>query len=258
MAFAVAASTFCPLLVLGIWWRGLTTAGAISGLIVGGGLSRALVTSVALPGVLPDALDSLLGQPAARFGSGGVRDDDRRVAADQVVIDAARRRRAGDAASAGCGPPIGRLRSAGSRSTARRVADPARVGAGWTWVGAVTAPGMSGKCGSSAMASVEGNDGLSCAGRRTAVPAPASCVGSPGRRTTRRLPSVDDLLGTPRVATRANGTQVGEQLGKSIARPGERARQQPPAGFEGTRRSVHGSARRQPSGRNGSGSQMAS
>ena len=28
MAFAVAASTFCPLLVLGIWWRGLTTAGA--------------------------------------------------------------------------------------------------------------------------------------------------------------------------------------------------------------------------------------
>ena len=23
-AFAVAASTFCPLLVLGIWWRGLT------------------------------------------------------------------------------------------------------------------------------------------------------------------------------------------------------------------------------------------
>jgi cation/acetate symporter len=28
MAFPVAASTFCPLLVLGIWWRGLTTAGA--------------------------------------------------------------------------------------------------------------------------------------------------------------------------------------------------------------------------------------
>ena len=27
-AFAVAASTFCPLLVLGIWWRGLTTRGA--------------------------------------------------------------------------------------------------------------------------------------------------------------------------------------------------------------------------------------
>ena len=28
LAFAVAASTFCPLLLLGIWWRGLTAAGA--------------------------------------------------------------------------------------------------------------------------------------------------------------------------------------------------------------------------------------
>jgi Na+(H+)/acetate symporter ActP len=37
-AFALAASTFCPLLVLGIWWRGLTAPGAIAGLI-GGGLA---------------------------------------------------------------------------------------------------------------------------------------------------------------------------------------------------------------------------
>ena len=36
LAFAVAASTFCPLLVLGIWWRGLTDAGALAGLLVGG------------------------------------------------------------------------------------------------------------------------------------------------------------------------------------------------------------------------------
>ena len=34
-AFAVAASTFCPLLVLGIWWRGLTARGAFAGMIVG-------------------------------------------------------------------------------------------------------------------------------------------------------------------------------------------------------------------------------
>ena len=40
LVFAVAASTLCPLLVLGIWWRGLTAAGAICGLIVGGALSR--------------------------------------------------------------------------------------------------------------------------------------------------------------------------------------------------------------------------
>ncbi len=35
LAFAVAASTFCPLLVLGIWWRGLTDVGALAGLAVG-------------------------------------------------------------------------------------------------------------------------------------------------------------------------------------------------------------------------------
>lgn len=37
-AFTLAASTFAPLLVLGIWWRGLTAPGAIAGL-VGGGLA---------------------------------------------------------------------------------------------------------------------------------------------------------------------------------------------------------------------------
>ena len=40
LAFAVAASTFCPLLVLGIWWRGLTAAGAGAGLLVGGDAVR--------------------------------------------------------------------------------------------------------------------------------------------------------------------------------------------------------------------------
>jgi Na+(H+)/acetate symporter ActP len=38
MAFALAASTFCPVLVLGIWWRGLTFVGAASGMVTGGGL----------------------------------------------------------------------------------------------------------------------------------------------------------------------------------------------------------------------------
>ncbi|WP_158887368.1 cation acetate symporter [Amycolatopsis anabasis] len=33
--FTVAASTFCPLLVLGIWWPRLTAAGAISGVLAG-------------------------------------------------------------------------------------------------------------------------------------------------------------------------------------------------------------------------------
>ncbi|MFC4005130.1 cation acetate symporter [Prauserella oleivorans] len=38
MSFALAASTFCPLLVLGIWWRRLTWFGAMGGMCVGGGL----------------------------------------------------------------------------------------------------------------------------------------------------------------------------------------------------------------------------
>ncbi|AHK28790.1 sodium:solute symporter [Rhodococcus opacus PD630] len=36
LVFAVAASTLCPLLVLGIWWRGLTAAGAGAGMVAGG------------------------------------------------------------------------------------------------------------------------------------------------------------------------------------------------------------------------------
>ena len=40
LAFAVAASSFCPLLVLGIWWRGLTDVGAAAGILAGGGAAR--------------------------------------------------------------------------------------------------------------------------------------------------------------------------------------------------------------------------
>jgi cation/acetate symporter len=62
--FAIAASTFCPLLVLGIWWRRLTWVGAIAGLVIGGGSSSVAIILTMLgvgrtgwPGVL-------LGQPA--------------------------------------------------------------------------------------------------------------------------------------------------------------------------------------------------
>lgn len=43
MAFAVSASAFCPLLVLGIWWRRLTPPGAVAGLLAGGGSALASV-----------------------------------------------------------------------------------------------------------------------------------------------------------------------------------------------------------------------
>ncbi|WP_445166606.1 sodium/solute symporter [Mycolicibacterium sp. Dal123E01] len=69
LAFAVAASTLCPLLVLGIWWRGLTAAGAIAGLVVGTFTSGAAIL-VAVTGwvdddVLGGWLTTLIGYPAA-------------------------------------------------------------------------------------------------------------------------------------------------------------------------------------------------
>jgi cation/acetate symporter len=65
LAFAVAASTFCPLLVLGIWWRGLTARGAVAGLVVGGAGSGAAVlwTLTTEPG--SGWGSTLLSQPAA-------------------------------------------------------------------------------------------------------------------------------------------------------------------------------------------------
>ncbi|GAA4489049.1 cation acetate symporter [Rhodococcus olei] len=49
--FAVAASTLCPLLVLGIWWRGLTAPGAGAGLIVGGVTSGTAALLASLGGI---------------------------------------------------------------------------------------------------------------------------------------------------------------------------------------------------------------
>jgi cation/acetate symporter len=43
LAFAVAASTFFPLLVLGIWWRRMTEPGALAGLMVGGTIASVVV-----------------------------------------------------------------------------------------------------------------------------------------------------------------------------------------------------------------------
>ncbi len=65
LAFAMAAATFCPLLLLGIWWRRLTDAGAIAGLLVGGGGSVVAI-GWTLATSQPDGwADTLMGQPAA-------------------------------------------------------------------------------------------------------------------------------------------------------------------------------------------------
>ncbi|WP_167098752.1 cation acetate symporter [Mycobacterium sp. DL592] len=65
LVFAVAASTLCPLLVLGIWWRGLTAAGAAAGLIVGA-LSSGLAALLAVTGWVDDT--GLHGWPATLIG----------------------------------------------------------------------------------------------------------------------------------------------------------------------------------------------
>jgi len=65
LAFAVAASTFCPLLVLGVWWRGLSTAGALAGLVTGGLLAMSAVLVTVVGGVHRGWAGALLAQPAA-------------------------------------------------------------------------------------------------------------------------------------------------------------------------------------------------
>jgi cation/acetate symporter len=68
LAFAVAASTFCPLLVLGVWWRRLSVAGATTGLVTGGVLALTATTITVLggPGSVGGGwLGALLAQPAA-------------------------------------------------------------------------------------------------------------------------------------------------------------------------------------------------
>ncbi|MGN6608351.1 MAG: sodium/solute symporter [Jatrophihabitans sp.] len=65
LAFALAAATFCPLLVLGIWWRGLTDAGALTGLLTGGVLATAAVVSTLTYAPAHGWPAALLAQPAA-------------------------------------------------------------------------------------------------------------------------------------------------------------------------------------------------
>ncbi|MFJ3945598.1 sodium/solute symporter [Streptomyces griseoaurantiacus] len=66
LAFAVSASSFCPLLVLGIWWRRLTPPGAAAGMVVGGGSAFAAVTATmaGYPGTGTGTLHALLAWPA--------------------------------------------------------------------------------------------------------------------------------------------------------------------------------------------------
>ncbi|WP_226343703.1 sodium/solute symporter [Agilicoccus flavus] len=67
LVFAVAASTFSPLLVLGVWWRGLTAPGAAAGMVVGG-VSSLTALGLRLTEAVPageDRLGLFVASPAA-------------------------------------------------------------------------------------------------------------------------------------------------------------------------------------------------
>ena len=63
-AFALAASTFCPLFLLGIWWRGLTARGAIAGMAAGGLIASGGIAATLVADPAPTTLSALLAQPA--------------------------------------------------------------------------------------------------------------------------------------------------------------------------------------------------
>lgn len=64
MALCVSACSLCPLLVLGIWWRGLTAAGALAGVVTGGGLTVAAGVARLSCGPRAGWTAALLAQPS--------------------------------------------------------------------------------------------------------------------------------------------------------------------------------------------------
>ncbi len=62
--FAFTASTICPLLLLGIWWRGLTDVGAVAGMLTGALLCGGAITVSAVLGPGADTRLVWLAQPA--------------------------------------------------------------------------------------------------------------------------------------------------------------------------------------------------
>ncbi|MEV6603446.1 cation acetate symporter [Kutzneria sp. NPDC051319] len=64
MALAMAASTFCPVLMLGIWWRGLTWVGAGVGMVLGGSLVALALIGNIVSGYTGNWAPAVLQQPA--------------------------------------------------------------------------------------------------------------------------------------------------------------------------------------------------
>jgi cation/acetate symporter len=65
-AFALAASTFCPLLLLGVWWPRLTATGAAVGMLAGATVATGMIATGLLGHFSEDtAAGAILTQPAA-------------------------------------------------------------------------------------------------------------------------------------------------------------------------------------------------
>jgi Na+(H+)/acetate symporter ActP len=63
-AFAIAASTFCPMFLLGIWWTRLTARGAAAGMLVGTVIATAAIFTGLALGEPTTGAGALLAQPA--------------------------------------------------------------------------------------------------------------------------------------------------------------------------------------------------
>ncbi|WP_104483435.1 cation acetate symporter [Actinokineospora auranticolor] len=64
LSFALAASTFCPVLLLGIWWRKITWVGAVAGMLVGGVLVLVSLVITTVSGYTGNWAPEFLQQPA--------------------------------------------------------------------------------------------------------------------------------------------------------------------------------------------------
>lgn len=64
LAFAVAAATFAPLIILGVWWPRLSVPGAMAGLLVGGGSTLAALGVTTVGDGLSGWAGALLANPA--------------------------------------------------------------------------------------------------------------------------------------------------------------------------------------------------
>ncbi|MBR7743393.1 cation acetate symporter [Phycicoccus sp. BSK3Z-2] len=64
LAFAVAAATFAPLIILGVWWRRLSTVGALAGVVVGAVTTTVALGTTMVRGDLGGWTGALLANPA--------------------------------------------------------------------------------------------------------------------------------------------------------------------------------------------------